>query len=249
MPKIPEDDPFLEKALNRLIAKHEKLLSHNRAFFIKDYRWASEDFDNCLNLMYTSWRKRMYHNNDCEHIFKNLCERWYLSDLKNLHKQDSLSLEIAQDIKKLNMVGPEDNWAFITIGWNEQEVTPILMQKASANIASLKYFSSVQYVLEKHRENGIHHHTHFLVKFNEKLFKSKLIDWLYQTKGVKVICLGKNFIDIKGPLNKKKPYQTLELYENYVNGIKQEDKKKYIELDKKWRKTNNFLDIYTSESI
>lgn len=155
--------------------------------------------------------------------------------------------KVRKDMLKFSNIMDEnqnENWVFITIGWNEQEVTPKLMQKASANIASLKYFISVKYVLEKHRENGIHHHTHFLVKFNEKLYKSKLIDWLYQTKGVKAICLGKNFIDIKGPLNKKKPYQTLELYENYVNGIKKDEKQKYIDLDKKWRAENSLEDLY-----
>lgn len=99
-------------------------------------------------------------------------------------------------------------------------------------------------MLEKHRENGIHHHTHFLVTFHDKVYKSKLIDWIYQCKGVKQVCLNKNFIDILGPVNSKKPYQPYEKYDEYIKGNKKEDKRKYIEMDKKWRNENQVAHIF-----
>lgn len=233
--------------VERIILKHETLFSDNQNFFLKQYSWTVNDWRECLQMMHDTWRRQFFKTQDKKKCLKNLIEWWYLSDLKKSQKKDEIHLQIAQDIKKLNVLSPDENWAFITIGWNEQTITPQSMLTVSQRIAELKYFNSVQFVLEKHRENGIHHHTHFLVKLNDsdqKIFKSKLIDWLYQTRGMRAICLGKNFIDILGPLNKKKPHGTLDEYEKYIRGEKKEEKLKYVELDKIWRKKNNFRDIY-----
>jgi len=181
---------------------------------------------------------------------QSVIENLYYSEIYSLTKYEKKIDVVMADIKKARAtLTSDENWAFITVGWNEQEVTPKQMLRASENIASLKYFNSVKFVLEKHRENGIHHHTHFLVKYTEKLYTSKLVDWIFQTRGVRTICLKKNFVYIQGPLNKKNPYQPLEVYEDYIIGKKKEEKLKYVELDKKWRKSNGFLDLYTSENI
>jgi len=73
------------------------------------------------------------------------------------------------------------------------------------------------------------------VEFGEKYPVSKVVGWIHQNRGVKELCLNKSFIDYLGPQNGKKPYQTYELYFNYINGIKKEAKLKYVELDKVWR--------------
>ena len=163
-------------------------------------------------------------------------------DIKEQKKIDNLSIKL-QDLEKqvTSAVETSDEhlWAFITIGFNEQTITPKKMYDVSDRISKLKYFKTCYYVLEKHRENGIHHHTHFLVQFFKKEYKSKLIDWIYQSKGLKEVCLGKNFIDIKGPLNGKQNYQTYNMYLDYINGNKKDAKLKYVDMDKIWRKENN----------
>jgi len=149
------------------------------------------------------------------------------------------------DFNKINLSGSQPLYAMITVGWNEQTVTPQKMLIASQNILNLKYFKTAYMVLEKHRENGIHHHTHYLVEFGEKYPVSKVLGWIHQTRGVKQLCLNKNFIDYLGPQNGKKPYQPYLSYVKYINGDKQEAKLKYCALDKKWRSANGILDLYS----
>lgn len=178
------------------------------------------------------------------HKFKFL-DSWYRQDLLLSQRRDTVTLGVLADITALSVdTGPM--YAFITIGWNEQTVTPAKMLNVSKNVMKLKYFSDVVMVLEKHRENGVHHHTHFLVKFEEKFPVSKILNWIYTTKGVKDICLGKNFIDYLGPQGKK-PYQTYDLYRDYVSGKKKEAKLDYVKKDKVWRKENKIEDLYISE--
>ena len=119
------------------------------------------------------------------------------------------------------------------------------MLKASQNILQLKYFKTAHMVLEKHRENGIHHHTHYLVEFSEKFPVSKVLGWIHQTRGVKELCLNKNFIDYLGPQNGKKPFQSYQLYWEYINGNKKMEKLQYIEQDIKWRRDNKIEALYT----
>lgn len=177
-----------------------------------------------------------------------ILEDIYKDDLKKSQKLDDVSLALASDIKALKLSqNDQPLYAFITVGWNEQTVTPKKMLAASQNILNLKYFSTAFMVLEKHRENGIHHHTHFLVEFTEKLHVSKVLGWIFQTKGVQEICLKQNFIDYLGPQNGKKPYQTYSDYVQYINGNKKEAKLKYVALDKIWRDEHKIKDIYIKE--
>jgi len=177
-----------------------------------------------------------------------ILEDLYKDDLLKSQKLDKISLALASDIKALKLLqNDQPLYAFITVGWNEQIVTPKTMLAASQNILNLKYFSTAIMVLEKHRENGIHHHTHFLVEFTEKFHVSKLLGWIFQTRGVKAICLKQNFIDYLGPQNGKKPYQTYQVYHDYIHGKKKEAKLKYVEDDKIWRAENNIKDIYIKE--
>jgi len=160
----------------------------------------------------------------------------------------SRTADVAQAIHELNKVKINDdgssNWAFITVGWNEQTVTPVKMQTVSQRIACFKYFSECNYVLEKHRENGEHHHTHFLVRLSAKYSASKLAQDIYKIKGIRDICLKSSFIDIKAPWNKKSQCQPYEVYYDYIRGIKKEAKMQYVKLDRMWRQENSFKDLY-----
>jgi len=176
---------------------------------------------------------------------KNLLAfKFYLDDDKCLSKTS----DVAQIIHKLNQaqINGDDtsNWAFITVGWNEQTVTPLKMAKVSENISKFKYFSECNYVLEKHRENGEHHHTHFLVRLSAKYSASKLAQDIYKIKGIRDICLKSSFIDIKAPWNKKSQCQPHSVYYDYIRGIKKEAKMKFVELDRTWRQQNSFKDLY-----
>jgi len=167
----------------------------------------------------------------------------FCCNLKRNYTKTTLSDMLLQ-FMKVNSSGNQPLYAMITVGWNEQTITAQKMLNVSQRILNLKYFKTAYMVLEKHRENGIHHHTHYLVEFSEKYPVSKVVGWIYQTRGVKEHCLNKAFIDYLGPQNGKKPYQPYEAYLKYINGDKQEKKLKYCALDKLWRKDNGILDIY-----
>lgn len=176
---------------------------------------------------------------------KNLLAfKFYLDDKKCLKKTDAAEQLIDKLVQDQISGDDTSNWAFITVGWNEQTVTPAKMAKVSENISKFKYFSECNYVLEKHRENGLHHHTHFLVRLTAKYSASKLAQDIYKIKGIRDICLKASFIDIKAPWNKKSMCQPHGIYYDYVRGIKKSSKMPYVALDQVWRKENSFKDLY-----
>lgn len=172
-------------------------------------------------------------------------EDMYEDDVLFAQGLDKLSQLVRADIKRLaERNDPTRKYAFITVGWNEQVVTARKMLAASQNILKLKYFKTAYMVLEKHRENGVHHHTHYLVEFDDKYPVSKVLGWVYQTRGVKELCLNKNFIDYLGPQNGKKSFQTYEKYFEYISGNKKVDKMSYVALDDEWRSQNGIEKRY-----
>lgn len=169
------------------------------------------------------------------HFWHSWCNGNLYTDFKKKTFKEQKQL-----FNKLNLScdDKESLWAFITVGFNEQTITPNKMHAVSIKVANLKYFTYCDYVLEKHRENGEHHHTHFLVKFDQKYPPSKVIQWVYQTKGMKEVCLNQTFVDYLGPGKANKPYQPFETYYNYVRGLKKESKLKYVAKDDVWREAN-----------
>lgn len=179
-----------------------------------------------------------------------LLDMYLKDDIKRQAKQDAISIKL-QEIEKnvmTDVVNDESRlWAFITVGFNEQTITPVKMANVSKKIANLKYFKECYYVLEKHRSNGIHHHTHFLVKLCKKEYPTKLIGWIFGVAGMKDVCLKKEFIDVLGPINSKKVYQPFDTYYNYIRGIKKEEKMPFVEMDRKWRDENKIDDLLKND--
>lgn len=199
---------------------------------------------------YEYWSRVLNESNLTEAIKKwpsqnHFWYQWHNNNLFIEYKKTTFKEEY-NEFTKLNVDQFDDtnNWAFITIGFNEQTITEKQMMDVSQRVGELKYFSSCEYVLEKHRENGIHHHTHFLVKFHQKIYRSKLIDWIYQVKGMKNICLQKTFIDVLGPINPKKQHQPFQVYHDYIRGNKREEKLKYVVLDDQWREKSGIKKLY-----
>lgn len=222
--KFPEYNPDIDYF--DLSIQYETTLVTNKN---KDYHYWKEVLEN-INQNREFWYK------------------WHMSNLCQQYKKTSFKEEMKSFEKiNLNDTEKEDRWCFITIGFNEQTITPAKMLKVCEKVSKLKYFTECEYVLEKHRENGIHHHTHFLVKYEDKLYLSKLIDWIFQTSGIKEVCLSKSFIDILGSINKKKHYEPFQVYYDYIRGIKREEKLKYVSMDKEWRKENNINDLFSKK--
>lgn len=122
---------------------------------------------------------------------------------------------------------------FITIGLNHQTWSIPLGIKLIETILHFDWVESGKAVFELHRENGIHPHIHFLI--DSKLPKSKILEKIWATKGIKKIVLQKSFIDYKPAM----PY-----HEKYIVGDKTEDKIIYVNKDSVWRVENNIKHLY-----
>jgi hypothetical protein len=226
-----------------ILPPYEKGLNYFKLFIDYENKFNLGDYQNGISPV-ELWGHAKERTNDDMFYYKLHCHNL----VKSLRIRD-LKSEL-DDFKKLNsVVGQSDFlWAFITIGWNEQAVTPKKMLAASLKISKLKYFNYCDFVLEKHRNNGIHHHTHFLVKFTEKFPPSKIIGWIYKSSGIAEICSDQNFIDYIGPQKAKKGFQSWDVYYEYVRGNKKADKLSFVHLDSLWREKEGLSHLYRSEN-
>jgi len=157
----------------------------------------------------------------------------YQWDCDRLKKYEAEMARHHQYLKDLGNTG-DVKWAFITIGWNDEVVTPSVMRRYGQQIKELPYWDTIQLVHEKYRLDGIHHHTHFLVFFRDN-YKSSLINKLFALKGIKKFIYGKQSIDYRD----KRGNTTLDTYRRYIVGDKTAEKLPCVEKDKIWRKENN----------
>lgn len=126
-------------------------------------------------------------------------------------------------------------WAFITIGYDDStDIDYKKMVEMSNDILDMDIFLSSQVSHEKYRLDGIHHHTHMLVFFKSKQYKSKVIDWIYQKlnkKKFKKYIKGKQSIDYKDASSTT----SLSTYRKYIVGEKVGNKMECVEKDRQWR--------------
>lgn len=158
---------------------------------------------------------------------------------------------VSRDIdNKMLIQTVEIYWSFVTIGFNEQTLTLPKIIKVCEKVAHHRYVKHCLYAIEKHRENGVHHHAHFLITWNEKISSSICIQDFYKIAGIKEIVTNKAFIDVKSLYKKKCDCQPYAVYDQYIRGQKKEAKMKYVEMDRKWRNDNGipqFWDIQNQE--
>lgn len=169
----------------------------------------------------------------------SFARQYHMSDLIRYKRQDKLSLYNQSILKKIDeKTSDPDKWYFVTLGWLDT-ITLCEMKSISKKIFDLSQWEKVYAVNEKHRENGIHYHTHFLIHTREP--KSKLFQYIKQVKGIRYLIANyqdkyPSSIDVKDKSHGV-PYQ---VYFNYVHGIKKTAKMPYVEKDRLWRNENNF---------
>lgn len=171
---------------------------------------------------------------DCPVITEEYIKRSFMLDIRQFKKVDIDAFAIKK-LEKEAMAGIDlEGFAFVTIGYNEQTINPAKMKEIENRLRRQPHWISVESVHEKHRENGIHHHTHFLIKWKGYLTKGKIIQYIYQIKDIKKVVLSKSFIDVK--------MQDGVSYEDrlkYIRGDKTESKMQYVRKDIEWRQLNN----------
>lgn len=157
----------------------------------------------------------------------------YMQDYLKLTKQHK-DLELLR--KSLLPSEPEKNKWFITVGFNHQTWDVPSCVSVIRKICENKIFKDIRGVFELFRENGEHPHCHFLVELTDTLPKSKIIEKLWATKGIKKVVLSKTYIDVK---------KAEDYHQNYILGIKKKEKMECIEKDKIFRKKNNIPEFFS----
>jgi len=190
-----------------------------------------------MKLLWSQWLRM--EQNDENFKFEIIANKWFDSDIRELMKIDPWSTKIKEREKRVCAGEGEINFAFITIGYNEQTITVNAMREIGQKVSQLKYWDTCQMVHEKHRLNGIHHHTHFLVTYTGTMYKTKILQYLMQLRCVKSHVVNKSFIDVKGTPCKDSKFRKLIEFQKYIEGDKTTEKMECVEKDALWRKNNN----------
>lgn len=185
--------------------------------------------------------------------------KWVCGILRKTHRRKKMDIkQMNMQVEKLNSLMPDEKiWAFITIGFDDEKIACGNYEQHIKKVAQICYtvshlvyekgaIQNVEYVIEKHRVTGIHHHAHFLFTFNSKVPPSTMINKIFAARGVAEYVRQKNFIDYIGPQkpNKEKPCAPFETYRRYITGDKREEKLSFVGLDRGWRDNNKLQQIY-----
>lgn len=203
---------------------HLTFLARNRNFIPKEHYLYSA-------LPYTDIMEQIYRRKDCSQAMAKI---FYESDLE-WNRQSVIDItESIKVIHKPDKLSP----VFVTIGFNHQTWSIPGCVKVIQKICSFDWILSIRAVFELHRDNGLHPHVHMLITPNVPLPKSKMIEKIWATAGIKKVCLKKSFIDYK---------VAAEYHHKYILGDKQESKMKYVLEDIKWRDQNAIPQFFEKE--
>lgn len=176
-----------------------------------------------LSEPYYEIMKFTYQNPNATQVYAKRC---LVEDIEWKKKSDKI-------ISELFAINQSSISHFITIGFNHQTWSVSQCVNLINLIMNFDWVDGGKAVFELNRENGQHPHCHFLIQ--SKLPKSKIIEKIWAAKGIKKIVLQKSFIDYKVAM----PY-----HDKYVLGDKQDDKLKYVEMDRQWREKNNIKHLF-----
>jgi len=156
-------------------------------------------------------------------------QRWFNIDTVEYEKvQETVRLTVLR-AKKMALATQEIEPLFITIGFNHQTWSVNKCLKVIKTVTELGWVKSCRAVFELHRDNGLHPHCHFYIVPSVRYSKSKVLEKLWATAGIKGVVLQKSFIDYK---------LAGDHHLNYIMLRKTCDKMPFVELDNKWRSDN-----------
>lgn len=191
------------------------------------------------------WMETKFHKKDDDKFYYYMYCRNLIAMRKNRGKTIKDDLVLMDKLNATAGSGENFYWAFITLNFDDSN-NPTVKQIMTAVTKTLEkpFFIEVTAVVERHRTDGIHLHSHFLVKFAKKISPTRIIDGIYALRSVQAVLREKNFIDYLGPQKPEKYHAPFDVYYNYVRGLKKEQKMPYVEQDRKWREENNIQHLY-----
>jgi len=171
----------------------------------------------------------------CPGAVPMMANRWLLDDIRLMDTYEARlrakKVELGISDRKLEF--------FCTIGFNHQTYTIAKCVDVINKILSFDWVLKCRAVFEYYRENGEHPHVHFLI--TTTLTKSKVIEKIWATGGIKQIVLANRgikpstFIDVK-PAERA--------HHKYIMLDKQEKKMSYVAKDIIWRRENSIPEFF-----
>lgn len=197
---------------------HLSWLKNNPQFIPQGYaQFAEYPYFDIMTQLYSSSRVSQVH-----------AQMLFIGDQEWYNKCSEIKKSVAKVVKTIPSA------YFITIGFNHQTWNVQSAIDVINKIKSFDWVISFKGVIELHTENGEHPHIHMLI--DTELPKSKVLEKIWATKGIKKLVLKKNFIDIK----KAEVY-----HDEYIVGDKDPGKKIYVDQDKIWRAQLSIPDVIT----
>lgn len=190
------------------IKNHSDFIPRNHYDFTESY----------FNIM-----KQIYSHPLCSQAYAENC---YTNDLNWVEEKEKIRLKLLQKLKTSSR-------HFVTIGFNHQIWSIKKCVEVIQTIMSFDWITKGKAVFELHRINGEHPHCHIL--FESILPKSKILEKIWATKGIKKVVLSKSFIDYKSENHN---------HQNYINGQKTDEKMKYVQMDQNWRESNDIPQFF-----
>lgn len=193
----------------------------------------------CWNSVYEQQRPYDKWGNYSEPVSKETIEKAAYEYMVTKAEQELLRRQAKSLVQTI--LSPDTTntkWAFVTVNFDDTRITDAtevkILNQAVNKIINTPGLTNAKYVVEKFRkEEGIHRHIHFL--FDTELRKSKIIQYIFQK--VKDHVVGPQFIDVKTYKDNKK-----SVYEDYVRGVKRDEKMEYVEADRRWRKAKGIME-------
>jgi len=199
---------------------HLAFLKMNQQFCPKYSQDYSEPYINIMSELYrnrnvTNIHAKIFYEADMQ--WQKACLDAIKFDIKQAHKSDPTAP------------------VFVTIGFNHQTWNIASCVKVIETIVKRDYIKTIHAVFEYHRETGFHPHVHMLITPSEPLCRTKLIEKIWATAGIKKVCLKKSFVDYK---------LAADYHHKYINLEKKDSKMPYVAKDIEWRHQNGIPEFW-----
>ena len=165
------------------------------------------------------WAKPRKENNETAY-------KWLLSDLAELHGRSTTAIQsFEKQYKEMNET-VSSIFYFVTINFEEESFKSETALEMINSLITKDFVLSLKGVFEYYTETG--HHPHFMCKLETlgKVSKGRLAQKIYQTKNIRKLIKGPNFIQVMPFMN---------YHVDYLDLIKTEDKQDNIQKDYEWR--------------
>lgn len=170
----------------------------------------------------------------CPGAVPMMADRWLLDDVRLSQSYDE---RLRQKCKDLGIAVKQHVW-FATLNFPDSENISVLIPKIKdvvSKILSFDWVTKCRAVFEYHGSKGTHPHVHLLI--TTPFTKSKVVEKLWATGGIKVLMnQKKNFVQVQK--------ETLPSHHKYILLDKEENKMPLVAKDIVWRRQNSIPEFY-----